>query len=109
MKKIINTCPKIKPENSSKQLPILKITTITKNINNSNGNLITRIGHYGNHDSMGPKSLKPVGGDEVAMIHGAYLAIQSDKYLYIADIGNDRIISVKLNYATNEIMAFPEI
>lgn len=74
----------------------------------SNGNLITRIGKYGNHDSMGPKSLKPVGGDEVTMIHGAYLAAQTDKFLYIADIGNDRIVSVKMNYATNESLKFPE-
>ena len=73
----------------------------------SNGNLITRIGKYGNRDSMGPKSLKPVGGDEVTMIHGAYLATMSDRFLYIADIANDRIISVKLNYAINELMALP--
>jgi hypothetical protein len=31
----------------------------------------------------------------------------SDKFLYIADIANDRIISVKLNYAINELMALP--
>lgn len=74
----------------------------------SNGNLITRIGKYGNRDSMGPKSLKPVGGDEVAMEHGAYLAAQTDKFLYISDIGNDRIISVKLSYSASETISFPE-
>jgi hypothetical protein len=74
----------------------------------SNGNLITRIGRYGNRDSMGPKSLKPVGGDEVTLVHGAYLATLSDKFLYIADIGNDRIVSVSLNYATNETTSFPD-
>lgn len=73
----------------------------------SNGNLITRIGRYGNRDSMGPKSLKPVGGDEVTMMHGAYLSTLSDKLLYIADISNDRVVSVKLNYATNEIVGLP--
>ena len=74
----------------------------------SNGNLITHIGRYGNRDSMGPKSLKPVGGDEVTMVHGAYLSTMSDKFLYIADIANDRVISVKLNYASNEVLGFPE-
>jgi hypothetical protein len=74
----------------------------------SNGNLITRIGKYGNHDSSGAKSLKPVGGDEVTMVHGAYLATMSDKFLYIADIANDRIVEVKLNYASNEYLSFPK-
>lgn len=74
----------------------------------SNGNLITRVGRYGNRDSMGPKSLKPVGGDEITMIHGAYLSTLTDKFLYIADIGNDRIISVKLKYAIDEIINFPK-
>lgn len=74
----------------------------------SSGNLITRIGRYGNRDSMGPKSLKPVGGDEVTMVHGAYLSTMTDKFLYIADISNDRLVSVKLNYASNETIAFPE-
>jgi len=73
----------------------------------SNGNLITRIGKYGNRDSMGTKSLKPAGGDEVTMMHGAYLATMSDRFLYIADIANDRITSVKLNYATSEIISLP--
>jgi hypothetical protein len=56
---------------------------------------------------MGAKSAKPVGGDEVTMVHGAYLSTLSDKFLYIADIGNDRIISVKLNYAINESINLP--
>lgn len=73
----------------------------------SNGNLITRVGRYGNRDSTGPKSVKPVGGDEVTMIHGAYLTTLSDKFLYIADVGNDRIISVKLAYAVNEKIPLP--
>jgi hypothetical protein len=68
----------------------------------ANGNLILRIGHYGNADSAGPGSAVPVGGDEVAMIHGAYLAVHSDKRLFIADPGNDRIFSVKLTYYAQE-------
>jgi hypothetical protein len=73
----------------------------------SNGNLITRVGRYSNRDSMGPKSLVPLGGDEVGMIHGAYLGVMTDKFLYISDTANDRIVAVKLNYATNELIGLP--
>jgi len=74
----------------------------------SNGNLITRFGRYGNRDSMGAKSLKPVGGDEITMAHGAYLACHTDKFLYISDIVNDRIVEVKLDYASNAILSLPK-
>ncbi len=75
----------------------------------SSGNLITRIGRYGNVDdgkpliaaggSPGPRS---IGGDEVALFHGAYLAADTDHRLYIADPGNDRVLSVKLGYHVSE-------
>jgi sugar lactone lactonase YvrE len=64
----------------------------------SNGNLIMRIGRYGNADSGGPGSAVPLGGDEVGMTHGAYLATDTDKRLFIADSANDRIFSVALGY-----------
>jgi hypothetical protein len=66
----------------------------------SNGDLILRIGRYGNCDSAGPKSLVPLGGDEVGMVHGAYLATATDRRLFVADPANDRIFSVKLGYHT---------
>ena len=68
----------------------------------SNGNLILHIGRYGNCDSAGPKSLVPLGGDEVGMVHGAYLATMSDRRLFVADIANDRVFSVKLDYHATE-------
>ena len=74
----------------------------------SAGNLICHIGQYGNIDSQGPKSLVPVGGDEVTMMHGAYLATETDKYLYISDPGNDRVVKVKLGYSLNKIVEIPE-
>ncbi len=64
----------------------------------SGGNLILRVGQYGNADSQGPKSKVPLGGDEVGLVHGAYLATHTDKRLFIADPGNVRIVSVKLGY-----------
>ncbi len=70
-----------------------------------NGNLVLRIGQYGNvEDGMplikdgGPPSPRSIGGDEVALFHGAYLAVHTDKRLFIADPGNGRLVSVKLGY-----------
>jgi len=71
----------------------------------SNGNVITRIGTYGNVDDGkplipegGPGKPKSIGGDEVALFHAPYLATHTDKRLFIADPGNSRILSVKLGY-----------
>ena len=70
----------------------------------SNGNLITRIGRYGNVDSAGPKSKEPLGGDEVGLFHPCFVGTLTDKKLFISDIGNDRIVSVKLGYYTEKIL-----
>lgn len=72
------------------------------------GNLILRVGQYGNCDSQGPLSKAPLGGDEVGMTHGAYLATLTDKSLFIADPANQRIISVKLNYAKTAKQKLPQ-
>jgi hypothetical protein len=73
------------------------------------GNLILRIGQYGNVDDGrpfildgGPANPRPVGGDEVALCHPSYLATHTDRRLFIADYGNYRILSVKLDYHTTE-------
>ncbi len=69
------------------------------------GNVILRIGRYGNVDDGvplvaggGPAKTRSIGGDEVAMFHGAYLATHTDRRLFIADPGNARVLSVKLGY-----------
>ncbi len=71
----------------------------------ANGNLILRFGRYGNvEDGMplvkegGPPAPRSIGGDEIALFHGAYLATQTDKRLFIADPGNARVLSVKIGY-----------
>lgn len=71
----------------------------------SNGNVVLRIGKYGNVDDGkpmqlvgGPPKPRSIGGDEVALIHGAYVATHTDRRLFIADTGNGRILSVKLGY-----------
>jgi DNA-binding beta-propeller fold protein YncE len=75
----------------------------------SAGNLIVRIGQYGNSDSAGAKSLVPLGGDEVGLVHGAYVAVHTDKRLFISDPCNARIVSVRLDYHSNEVVALKTV
>jgi hypothetical protein len=70
----------------------------------SNGNLIVRVGKYGNADSCGPKSKEPLGGDEVGLFHPSFVGTDTDHRLFISDIGNERIVSVKLDYYVNKIL-----
>lgn len=74
----------------------------------SKGNLIVRIGRYGNADSAGPKSKEPLGGDEVGLFHACFVGTHTDHRLFISDIGNDRILSVKLDYYLNKIIPIPK-
>ncbi len=71
----------------------------------SGGNLITRIGTYGNVDdgkplidSQASPHVNAMGGDEVGLFYAPHLATHTDKRLFIADVGNERIVSVKLGY-----------
>jgi hypothetical protein len=68
----------------------------------SNGNLILRTGRCGNVDSAGADSRVPLGGDEVGLFYAPYVAVDTDRRLFIADAGNARIVSVKLNYHVDE-------
>ncbi|MCK6473939.1 MAG: hypothetical protein L6R28_19635 [Planctomycetes bacterium] len=72
-----------------------------------NGNLIMRIGQYGNVDDGAPLSKdpqwtapnpKPLGGDEIALMQPSHVATLSDRYLYIGDVGNGRIVQARLGY-----------
>ena len=84
------------PENLRSQFAVL----------DTNGNLITRIGKYGNVDDgkpLHPAKLEPpnqrsIGGDEVALMYSNFVATHTDRRLYLADPGNLRILSVKLGY-----------
>jgi hypothetical protein len=72
----------------------------------TNGNLILHVGRYGNVDDGKPlvpdkhRSTPPrsIGGDEVSLMYANYTATHSDRRLFIADPGNRRILSVKLDY-----------
>ena len=81
----------------------------------SNGNLIVRIGSYGNFDdgvpliaAGGSRKPNPMGGDEVGLFYATYVGVHSDKRLFIADFGNSRILSVKLGYHAEEKVALKD-
>lgn len=83
-----------------------------------NGNLITRVGKYGNVDDGMPlkkdgkfnsPNPRAIGGDEVAIMHAAHVATLTDRFLYISDIGNARIVQVKLDYYKNTSIAIKNL
>lgn len=91
------------------------------------GNLVVRIGRYGNVDDgipleqqevvasgggahrSTPRVFNSLGGDEVALFDGTYLATHTDRRLFIADPGNARILSVRLDYHTTERIPLKEV
>jgi len=88
----------------------------TVGVLDSAGNLILRIGQYGNVDDGVPlvpdpriPNPRPRGGDEVALFHPAYLAVHTDRRLFINDPGTDRILSVKLGYHTEHKTALKDV
>ncbi|MCG3180229.1 MAG: hypothetical protein BIFFINMI_02587 [Phycisphaerae bacterium] len=75
----------------------------------SAGNLILHIGQYGNvQDGQplvaagGPTDTRSIGGDEVSLIHACFVGTWTDHRIFIADMGNNRIASVKLDYYATE-------
>ena len=95
----------------------------------TNGNEVLRIGQYGNVDdgrpcgapwqnaqkrSAGslpgePPDQRSIGGDEVAIMHAQMLAVHTDRRLFISDLGNQRILSVKLDYHSTETVALEDV
>ncbi len=75
----------------------------------SAGNLILRIGRYGNVEdgkplvaNDGPPNTRSIGGDEVSLMHACFVGTHTDRRIFISDLGNQRIVSVKLNYHTEK-------
>ncbi len=75
----------------------------------TNGNLILRVGQYGNEDSAGPGSRVPLSGDGVGLFHACFVATHTDRRLFIADAGNGRILGVKLGYHCEERVAMKDV
>jgi len=92
----------------------------------SAGNLITHIGKYGNEQDgvplvqpkrfrkgaghvSRPGSRRSIGGDEVALVHACFVGTHTDRRIFIADYGNNRIVSVKLDYHATERVHLKDI
>jgi len=67
----------------------------------TNGNRACKLGRFGNADQP---AMKP-GDTDIGFGQCSYLATVSDKWLYIADDSNLRIIRVKLGYQTEKRVA----
>jgi DNA-binding beta-propeller fold protein YncE len=101
--------------------------TCTVNVLDANGNIVVRLGGYGNADSMGkdspvmdpktgelrprrpgdPKDLKsPLAEPELGFIEPAFVAV-TDEALYVHDRGNERIVRAKLGYYAEETVVVP--
>jgi DNA-binding beta-propeller fold protein YncE len=82
----------------------------------SAGNLILRIGRYGNvQDGKpliskgGPAVTRSIGGDEVSLVHACFVGTHTDRRIFISDLGNARILSVKLDYHATEKIQLKKI
>jgi hypothetical protein len=80
------------------------------------GNLILRVGRYGNVDDGkplitegGPPAPRSIGGDEVGLVYPCYVAAHTDRRLFIADVGNACIRSVKLGYHADEKVPLKDV
>lgn len=77
--------------------------------------MIVRVGRYGNADEGVPLVKEGglphpnrLGGDEVALFYTAYVGVDTDRRLFIADVGNTRIVSVRLGYYIEEQIKLKE-
>lgn len=70
----------------------------------TNNNPITTFGAYGNEDSGGPNPR--INKPAIPLAWPTYVAA-SDRYAYIADTVNRRVVRVKLNYAAEETCPAP--
>jgi hypothetical protein len=82
----------------------------------TNGNLILRIGKYGNVDDGVPliphseiRNPHSLGGDEVGLFYACYVGVHTDRRLFIADGGNARLLSVKLGYHAEEKIPLKDV
>jgi hypothetical protein len=101
--------------------------TCTVNVLDANGNIVVRLGGYGNPDSRGkdspvpdpktgeyrprraddPPDLKsPLAVPEIACAEPAFVAV-TDEAMYVHDRGNERIVRAALRYQAEETVPLP--
>jgi NHL repeat len=69
------------------------------------GNLIERIGGYGNADSAGPGSKIPQ--PEIAFVSPVNLDVALDGKLYVSDWTNQRVTQIKFEYSAEAVTSLP--
>jgi DNA-binding beta-propeller fold protein YncE len=101
--------------------------TYSVNVLDANGNLVVRIGSYGNADSLGPDSpvidpktglLRPKRPDDpenlkppkelsesIGLRWAPYVAV-TDEAIYAHDVGNNRVVRCVLSYEAEENLEF---
>jgi len=101
--------------------------TCTVNVLDANGNIVTRLGGYGNADCMGkdspvpdpktgelrprrkddPPDLKsPLAEPELGFLDPSFVTV-TDEAVYVHDRGNERIVRAKLGYHAEEAVPVP--
>ena len=101
--------------------------TCTVNVLDANGNIVLRIGAYGNADSRGKNSpvpdpetgelrprregdpddlTSPLAEPDIAFIDPTYTAV-TDEAVYVLDRANERIVRAGLGYATEAVLDIP--
>ncbi|MCX7825061.1 MAG: SMP-30/gluconolactonase/LRE family protein [Verrucomicrobiae bacterium] len=84
-----------------------KAKECTVGVVDANGNRICEIGRYGNFDTRGPDGPVKVGGDEIGLCWSWHLGIDLDRWLYLIDNGNIRVVRVKLGYVAEWVAPLP--
>ena len=103
--------------------------TCTVNVLDANGNIVVRLGGYGNADCMGenspvvdpktgelrprrkddPAGLKsPLAKPELGFLDPSFVAV-TDEAVYVHDRGNERIVRAKLGYYVTEMVALKNV
>jgi len=72
----------------------------------TNNNPLTTIGEYGNEESGGPQAR--INRPAIPLAWPTYVGV-SDRFAYIADTVNRRVVRVKLNYAAEASCETPRM
>lgn len=78
--------------------------TFNVSVRDNAGNEITRFGSYGNFDCQGPQSREP---NPAIPLGWPVTAGASDKYVYVGDCLNHRVVRVDKTFAAEAIVAIP--
>jgi hypothetical protein len=80
------------------------VQTCSVNVLDTNGNLILRVGKYGNADNRGKDG--PAPDPDLAFIFPRYVTT-TDEAIYVDDEENHRIVRAVLSYEAEETVALP--